>query len=610
ARLILAIAIVAHLLWFGRKLLRDRRTWLPAIALVVLSLMRFLQKFNWAELLKNERLMIWYSAVQNIVSAPFTGFGAYPMSFLPQSFPQGSEFWIYDWNYPHAHQMLLEIMLWGGVPLVATGFAIIFWCFKCNKMGVYRSALVFMLATGLLDFAWGSPAMLAMATFMLFFPFQQVEKASMPSPVARILVLPAFLAAFAGLFAWQANVQTFEKGTLLFSEGIKGWDRVTGIATAGMAEPFPAMHLQTRLVTTGAPARDILARGELLTKEFPEYYAVWFLQGRILELQGDLAKAADCYARSLELEPRDLTGVRSARLMLCKLAMGETVQQNENQLLQIFKKGIWGRALILNHPSYSDELKVFGPKAIENYLFKPEFQLIDKLFLIKNAAEWGMKLDLKLVSEISERCTEFPDWLQDELNSAILKIRFQEKAPFKLIEQNLQTAKGPATCRTVAMIAIEQNCPDMAIAAYHRHRQLYNFRGKNYEDLQMQFLAARAFIRLNRLDEARNELDRIAAFDHVNPFIFELLGEIEQLRNDREKAEYFWSKASRFAMNSRNLPYFIYGPNDDNWPEGDHWSLMIEKALRVRDQQAKTYCKIEWQAYLESLKKRIENSAR
>ncbi|MEW6711201.1 MAG: O-antigen ligase family protein [Candidatus Riflebacteria bacterium] len=606
ARLILAIAILSHVLWFGRKLFQDRRTWLPSITLLILSLARFLQKFNWAELLKNERLMIWYSAVQNLISAPFTGFGAYPMSFLPQGFPEGSAFWIYDWNYPHAHQMLLELMLWGGVPLLLAGLAIIFLCLRCHKSPGYRFALFFMLATGLLDFAWGSPAMLSIATFMLFFPFQPLERGSRPLQVARILVLPAFLAAFAGLFAWQAKVQMFDKGTEFFAKGIQGWIGITEKASAGLPEPFPAMHLQTRLVAAGVPGREILARGEALINKFPEYYAIWFLQGRILELHGEAAKAADCYARSLELEPRDLTGVRSARLMLCKLGMGESFQQNETLLLQILKRGVWGRALILNHPSHFNRLKIFAPELINNYLLNSAGHLIDKLFLIKNAAEWGIKVDLKLVAEFSDRCKEFPGWLQDELHSAILKIQFQEKFSREILVKKLETAMGPSTCRTIALIAIESGYPDMAIAAYSRHRELYNFRGKNYEDLQMQFFAARAFIKLNRLDEARNELDRIAAFDYVNPFIFELLGEIELLRNNREKAEYFWSKASRFALNSRNLPYFNHGPNDDNWPEGDHWSLMIEKTIRVRDPQAKTYCEAEWQAYQASLKTRIE----
>ncbi|GEM_PF-3606859 len=610
ARLILAIAIVAHALWLGRKLLQDRRTWLPAITLMILSLTRFLQKFNWAELLKNERLMIWYSATQNLISAPFTGFGAYPMSFLPQSFPEGSAFWIYDWNYPHAHQMLLELMLWGGVPFVTASFVIVFWCLKCNKITIYRSALIFMLATGLLDFAWGSPAMLAIATFMLFFPFQPVERVCLPSPVARIIALPAFLAAFAGLFAWQAKVQMFEKGTVLFSEGIKGWATVTEAATAGIVEPFPAMHLQTRLVSAGASGQEVLARGRTLLREFPDYYAVWFLQGRIHELQGEFVKAADCYARSLKLEPRDLTGVRSARLMLCKLAMDKNIDQHKDLLLHIFKRGIWGRSLILNNPSHFKTLQIFGAKVVDDYLKNPQGRLIEKLFLIKNAAEWGMKIDLTLAREISDSCAHFPDWLQDDLNSAILKMQFQEKAPRELLEKNLKTAMGPATCRAVAFIALESGYPKIAIAAYDRHRELYNFRGKNYEDLQMQFLAARAFIKLNRLDEARNELDRIAAFDHVNPFIFELLGEIESLRNNREKAVYFLNKASKFALNSRNLPYFIYGPNDDNWPEGDHWSLMIEKTLRVRDQQAKTYCMNEWRAYQAKLETRIEDLSR
>ena len=605
ARIILALTIFAHLGYYGANLWRNRHARLIAASVAVVSLARILKNFNWAELLKNERLMIWYSAWQNIIEKPLMGHGLFPMSFLPQRFPEGYGFWLYDWNYPHAHQLFLELLLWGGVFLLSVFAGIFIIAWRKNPESSFRLALIGVLATGILDFAWGTPALFAIASFFLFysfFPAQRVRRVKLPAG-AKALLLMLVVAGIIGSGRLLFSVRLFEKSTVAFSQRSRIWLEQATMAAETLKEPFPLMHLLLRKAAAGSKISDLIREAQPLSRRFPNYYVVWFLRGRLFELDGSFADAVRCYRKAVQLEPRDLNGIRHARLLLNETRLGGNLQGSADILAEVLKRGSWGTPIIVNHPEFGSRFADSAAKALETSLKRETLPEIEKLYMIKNSVEWGIMPETALVQAV--KTEEFPDWLEDEFASSKLVIKSNLEFKFDAGEAEAAIlSAGPALCRAIAKLALREGFPELAIEAYNRHRQVYNYRGKNYEDLHMQFLAARAFIELKMADRARNELDRIAAFDFSNPFVFELLGDVELVRKNPEKAIYFYDKAAGFAMGSSYMPYFKPGANDDNWPEGDHWTLVIEKTLRHRDLESRAYCRKEWLELIKSLKKK------
>lgn len=608
ARLILAISIMAHLLYFGRSLLADWRSKIAAAAVLVLSFAKILQQFSWSELLKNERLMIWFSAWENICRKPLLGHGFWSMSFLPQSYPSESMLWAYDWNYPHAHQLFLELLLWGGVFLLLVSAGIWIKAFRSDRSLAFRFCMLGFLASGVFDFAWGSPSMFALALFLVFYRFSpSPDKGLVLNGRAKGLVFLLMALAIGGAFSHQFNLRQFEKSTGEFMTADPAWQKRATTAAANLKEPFPKMHLIIRQAAAGYDLQKLIGAASELTLKFPDYYAVWFLLARLIELDQRNEVAAKYYEKAVELEPRDLTGIRHARLLLTKLN-GDFLQLDALQplLVKIVKLGHWGMPLIVNHPDLGQGARSKIENAGNEMIRTRREAGIDRLFLFKNSTEWGINLDFQLAQSLRDE--KLPGWLNDELAAALLKRRFstQHKLVRNDLEPLLQQNSGPALCRAIAGLAVAANLPDIALKAYQQHRLAFNFRGKNYEDLEMQFYAAQAFLAQKQYIEAKNELDRIAAFDHANPAVFQLLAEIQEAVGNREEAVRLYGMARQFALNASFLPNYHFGVYDENWPEGDHWTLVIEKTLRRRDNSSRNYCQAAWLKQVRHLDEKLK----
>lgn len=608
ARLILALSILTHCLYFGRRLLYDFRALLSGGIILALATARILQHFNWTELLKNERLLIWYSALANIGKRPFTGHGFWPMSFLPQSFPEASMLWAYDWNYPHSHQLFLELLLWGGIPLLLAAAAIFLISFRVNQNPAVRLCLAGFLVTGLFDFAWGSPAMLALAIFPLFFNFSTPEQAPQKIPVTgKILLLVLVAFSLIGALNLQLNIYSYEKASANIFRQQTGALEKASLSAQALKEPFPRMHLLIKKAAAGYKIPELIPEASALTLSYPDYYAAWFLLGRLLELDRNIKGAVACYEKAVKLEPRDLTGIRHARLVLTRLKQSSFQADFVDPLLiKIIKLGHWGLPLLVNHPDFGENLRQRA-KEVGNQLLRLKQQpAIDLLFLFKNSTEWGIDLDFSLAQKL--RNEKFPAWLEDELDASLLKRRFSQhnKLLRNDLEPLLNEKTGPALARAIAKLAVRAGLFDLAIKAYHRHRQVFNYRGKNYEDLEMQFYAAQAYLAEKKFALSKNELDRIAAFDQGNPAVFQLLGEIQENLGNLSYALSLYEKAKIYSINASFLPNFHFGIYDDNWPEGDHWTLVIEKTLRHRDNESRRYLLADWLKQVRFLDQKIE----
>lgn len=604
ARLILALALISHLLLFGQHLMHDRRFKFAAFLVVLLSFLRFAQKFTWAELLRNERLMIWYSAWSNISENIWTGLGALPMAFLPQKFQSGSAFWLYDWNYPHAHQLFLELMLWGGVLSLAAFIFIFVTAWRKAGERTTILALFSLLATGFFDFAWGTPAMLAIALFMLTFPFR--THLSTNSRIAvRYALIPVFLlmaAAIIGATNWLHTVSIYEKSGQAFATGRGNWQELGDYATKRLSEPLPAMHMILRRSAARAELDQLCDSTRHLLEKSPRYYALWFMLGRFNELAGKHQAALDCYHRSISLEPRDLTGIRHARALLMQM---KTNNELSSELAaEVYKRGGWGQAILLQHPQFGqrlrENLEIAGGQMIA------AAPVVEKLFFCRNTAEWGSH-SREMAPDLLKD-PQLPYWMKDELKAALLLAdsqNFENNAILAFFSNNSHEFSAAATWRALGKIADASGLHNQVLLAYERHRQSFNFRGKNFEDLKMQYYAARGFSALKQFAAAKNEVERIMAFDHGNPFVFALMGDIEAAAQNPVQAKHHYEQALLFCRRARFLPHFNHEPDDDNWPEGDHWSMVIERSLRFRDRESLDYNLEKWDSFEAEIREKI-----
>lgn len=608
ARIILALSILSQLLYHGRALLQKRQAQLAGAGLVILAIARISQKFSWAELFKNERLLIWYSALENIFQKPFLGHGFWTMSLLPQMFPPGAQYWAYDWNYPHTHQMVLELFLWGGATLFLLFALISIKAALKNRCSAYRFCLVGFIATGLLDFAWGSPSMFALFLFLLFFNFDQEENRCFKiNPAAKLLLLATGLVASVYCLNHHYNIRSFEVGTEQFAAGKPSWTKQSVRAAESLREPFPKMHVIIRKAAAGHNLKELIGQASALTIKYPSYYAVWFLAGRLLELDHNREASLPCYQKAVELEPRDLTGIRHARLMLKLLGGSQPVEiaNLEDRFLEIIKNGGWGLPLLINHRDFGQRARELAASSINRLLREKKLPDIELFFLFKNATEWGIPVDYQLALNIDRH--SLPPWLADEFAAALLRRRFSTHR--NLVKNDLAPLltedAGPALCKAIAGLAVDANFPDIVLKAYQQHRKSFNFRGKNYEDLQMQFFAAQGFLKTGNLVAAKNELDRIAAFDHGNPAVFMLLAQVQKCLGNFSEEKRLLEMARQFTLNCSFQPNFHFGVYQDNWPEGDHWTLVMEKTLRRRDNESRAYCENQWMNQIKEIDKRL-----
>jgi hypothetical protein len=606
ARLILAYTIISYLvfMFFNQNYSLSRNLKMAGAITFVIALTRIFLNFRLTELLKNERIMIWYSALKNISGSLWQGKGAFSFSYLPQFIPPDMTLWSYDWNYPHTHQLLLELMLWGGIPLLAIFIFLLIKAFKDNKSLTFRIGLIVCVISGLTDFSWGTGTMIATGALYLFYsnPDTQWKTEFRNSMVATLLLIGLFLFSITGLLKQETGIFQIEAAKKSFAARSDIWQKqISTGAELLKNDPSIKMHKMLWEYTTGKPVNQLLKNADAITEIYSDYYAVWFFKGRLEELSQNPDNARKAYRLSLNLEPRDLTGIRHARLLIsdCKGSKVFTKTQKAAIICEIVKRGHLGLPMAINHPEYGDSIKAVLQEKLKFWLNDQKLPEIDRFFILKNAAEWGTIAEKSYIDDLLK--ANLPDWAKDELESLVLEKKYLDQFSHDrektrgLLKESLKQNPDSAVCKKIAEIALEKKLFDLAVEAYKLHRKKYNMRNKNYEDLKMQFIAAKAYIGVKKFEKALFELERLAAYDQLNPFIAIQRAEVHKALKETKKAQYWKEMAKKLVVIARSLPFCRDKANNFNWPEGDHWTYTAEKTFRSSDPESYRYCKEEWQ---------------
>lgn len=595
ARLVLMIALISFVFYFliekGYRLSLKSLT----ILLIVSGLfaLRISQQISLNELVQNERFSIWYSAWQNFLQEPFTGHGIMSFPLLPQFVYDDNRYWILDWNYPHSHQLILEILLWGGVVLFSGFLLVTAISFYRNKSRLYRFALISLLLTGVADFAWNTPSMTTLASFLLFFPLAiKAKTIRIKAPFKLVAVLLLGVSIY-GAVNLRHSIFLFESASKKYQNGKRGWRKMSEKAAAHIgSEPYAAIHNIVRKLAADHSLKKLATKSKRLTQKFSQYFASHFLFGRIMELEGKSKEAFKAYKKSLKLEPLDLSGIRTARLIVAGLKANKKINM-EQKLVECMIRDDWGVYICINHPLFGNLLKEKTKNIINDFVKNRGKPTIERLLLALNLAKTGLLEDYKVLEKID--IDSFPEWLKDKRDALLLLMKNNDKAVREdKLKKILLTNPGPQVCKSIMKLALKNKIPELALKAYKMHRDGFKYRNKNHEDLEAQFLAAKAFILSKNYKKALFEINRIRAYAPGSPFVMALKAEtLFDLRNYKQALESF-KFARKLIINSRALPFAIEEPDEKSWAEGTHLTKLIEKTARFKDPEALSYCKKKW----------------
>ncbi|GAB4272463.1 MAG: hypothetical protein Kow0029_11070 [Candidatus Rifleibacteriota bacterium] len=326
------------------------------------------------------------------------------------------------------------------------------------------------------------------------------------------------------------------------------------------------------------------------------------MRGRLAELMHDFEDASSSHRQSLKLEPRDLTGIRNARLAIASLRKN-TGLIIDSELLACLLRDSLGLPMLLNHPDFGNALKERLIKIADRYLTNSQLPDINRLHGVRNAIEWGIELNYENI--LRRMKSDLPDWAEDELAAAVTG--FEKIESIANLDKMIQMATGSAVLRKIMIKAQSNGFDSLVDKAYKKLQSLYNYRNKNHDDLRARFIAAKSYLKTGAIEKALRELDFVWAYDQTNPFIECLYAEANLLKGKCDEAIRFYNKALNYIKVARNLPYYAERPNDYIWPEGDHWTLVIELTLRKRDPESFFYCRPQWDEFEKSIKKRLES---
>ncbi len=639
ARLIMAITIVGlslqYLLYAGKPEKNEKKAssnpWylnqrhlLYAISgfLIVIFAARFLYKFDLNEFAHNERIYIWKAAIGLISQSPFTGYGVLQFALLPQQIDSAGASWVYDWNYPHTHQILLEMLLWGGIPLL-----IIFvagWLHACRFW--YASglclAILSVTATVVADFTWRTPAMILMAIFYLL-PTRQPAGASRILPFyfkASISVATALVVVW--LTSIHSGFSAYGQAMNHLTTGRGDWKAEINTAVARL--PFSAdIRMQRLLLHLAREKMDSDFTSQLadLRIKFPEFWPALFIEARKAELAGDRHMALQLYLRTLEFEGADLSGIRCARAAILAMQLGDAAV--ERLTADTFARGQWGAAMLANHPDYGEKFREIARTQALKPVIDDFFSAVRQARIIKNLAGNIINVPEESLKKLEN--FSLPAWLIDEMVGACRLSRAEEIARKYLEVDYALTGRlkprlltpadrneidnlaeelrqyGSACLRTLAWIRLEQADHGGFIAAYDQMLQRYNFRSKNYEDLSGQFLFARFAFQAGEYNQSIDMLQKLSAFDAGCPFISRLMANCHTALGKPEDAAFYRKLARQQVSYARFDPFYREEPRMLLWPQGDQWIFLFEKLLRRFDPDAAGYCKNDWENFLTSL---------
>lgn len=595
-----------------------------ALAAMVLGVVIFRlgYKFDFAEFTRNERLVVWKTAVSLIGQAPFTGHGVLQFSLLPQRTTSDAALWVYDWNYPHTHQGLLELLLWGGVPLLFIALVCWFRAFKGWLAAGMPVGFLAVSATLLADFTWRTPAMLVLVFFYLLFPRPEIaEQPKIGSNIKRLLAAGC-LAVIIWLVQLHIGFIYFNRALKSLADGSEKWK--SEIATTARCLPFSVdARMQELLWTlsregTGEAFARSLAE---LRRKFPSFWPPVFVEARRCELAGDLHTALALYESTLAFENVDLTGIRNARAALVADRLQDA--RFAGFFEEAMARGEWGAAMLLNHPDRAARYRQLALDTLVNRTPRNFWEALRLARIFHNLARNSVIADVELVRKLQG--SGLPEWLLDEVFAGLagtqaehiaekyasadlsqtgrLKPRLlsaSDRNEIDLLAESLRQ-KGPASLRTLARIRLEQADPGAFIAAYDLMLKSYNFRGKNYEDLAGQYLFAKFAAATGDYQQAVGMLEKLGAFDAGSPVISRLLAECHAAMGQPDAAKGYVNLARQQVQFARLDPFFREEPRNLLWPQGDQWIFLFERLFRRHDPEARRYEANRWSEFLLNL---------
>lgn len=602
-----------------------RSMMLPAVlAAVVLGavILRLGYKFDYSEFARNERLVVWKTAVSLISQAPFTGHGVLQFALLPQRTSPETALWVYDWNYPHTHQGLLEMLLWGGIPLLLLSLVCWLKAFNGWRTAGMLVGFAAVSATLLADFTWRTPAMMVLGFFYLLYPRPEIaEQPKIGNNIKRLLAVGC-LAVIIWLVQMHVGFIYFNRALRSLSGGSDSWK--SEIAEAAWCLPFSVDARMQQLLWTlsreGTGDAFVRSLSELRRK-FPAFWPPVFVEARRCELAGDLHTALALYESTLAFENVDLTGIRNARAAL----VADRLQDSRftGFFEEAMARGEWGAAMLLNHPDRAARYRQLALDTLVNQTPGNFWEALKLAKIFQNLARNSVLADVELVQKLQGN--RLPDWLLDDVFASLARAQAEriaekyteadlshtgrlkprllsvfDRSEIDLLAESLRQ-RGPASLRTLAWIRLEQADPGAFIAAYDQMLKSYNFRGKNYEDLAGHYLFAKFAAATGDYQQAVGMLEKLCAFDAGSPIISRLLAECHVSMGLPDAAKGYVNLARQQAQFARLDPFFREEPRNLLWPQGDQWIFLFERLFRRHDPEARRYEADHWQKFLASL---------
>lgn len=587
--------------WRGSKESRGLIS-LGLVSVLALAVWRIGQSTTLAELLLNERVFIWRAAWQNIRNALWTGHGVLAYGELPQVIDPDAGVWVFDWMYPHTHQLFLEILLWGGLPLLmCLAVAVVLWLRRVSGGSPLYAALAVALI-GCADFVYFTPAMVLVLLSVWFHQaFSRRGGGAEIRPRWRYPVLLLGAVALLGTVDGATAKSAFQRALGAIARGDGSWQQSLDAAVAASPARLD-LRLQRMLMKLSfgmTPDEKSLAEAQALRTARPAYYITWFIEGRILELTGSHPAALEAYLKSLELEPRDPMGIRWARSALLARRLGRDSTMFAWRAIQ---RGSWGAACILDHPTFANEFR----RALVTKL--SGFHVTDVLEMLQahlvSAALAGHGEGAISLPRLPGMENVVPDWLNDGWQSVEIMIASNTWGVRSALASSSSGVDRYLVSRlyVVGRMAESLGMYDLLGLITARLRSVWNYRNKNDESFLLEWWSARIALAQGRPAQALASIRRLNVMDPANPWILELLAQACEGLGDRQEACDACEAALRVVPLARRDPFFASGPRELYSPAGDQWSYAFERAFRRFDDEAQLYHAVAWDQLIDRLK--------
>lgn len=577
------------------------RRWLAVGVIAVLALIagaRIFYQFDYLEMARNERIFIWKAALNQISQAPWVGHGILQFAMLPQTIADDAATWIYDWNYPHSHQGILELLLWGGIPLL---LAVAWIWLKALRIWQSAGLLIGFLsvsATIFADFTWRTPAMIVMAVFFLLLPVKPAVRSQPAGSFLKMMVLLPLAVVVVWLMQLHTGHLSYDRALAALGKGQETWKTEINRAVAML--PFSSdVRMQRMLWTLSRDGIDDNLLGQLsaFRAGFSSFWPAMFIEARIKELQGDYQAAFELYTVSLKLESADLTGIRHAHATLLARRLND--ERFSELLGNTLARGEWGAGILLNHPDDHEFYRKEATMLVGSFDPHNFFRAVKLAKMLKNLARNYIEISPPVWQRFD--AMRPPEWLLDEALAARYQASYQTGSPatpteLTAISNELQQ-HGSACLRTLAWIQFQRGDRAGFAATWQKMLAGFNFRNKNYEELAGQFLFAREALQREAYPEALEMLQKLMMFDGNNPFIAEQAARCHLMMDQREAAVEYLDLARAWSRSARLDPFYREEPRNLLWPQGDQWVFLFEKMFRRHDPIAARYCEAHWKSF-------------